>query len=462
MMTGPADERESAGADTGDPLVQRCEVLLRGDGAGGDRPRHAFFVPGRIEVLGKHTDYGGGRSLVAAVDRGIRIVATPREDSAVRVTDAVTGARVAFEMAADLTPGDGWVRYPMTVARRLARDWGAPLAGADIAFASNLPPAAGLSSSSALVTAVYLVLAAINRLDTRAAYRARITAPERLADYLAAIENGRPFHGLGEDIGEHVGVGTEGGSEDHTAILCARPGALVQYAYAPARFERAVRVPAGVCFVIAVSGMTAEKAGAARVSYNDAARRLQAATALWNARTGRADATLGAVLHAAAADVTEADSAARVRAVLRAAADDALFTRVEQFIAETVDIVPAGADALARGDLAAFGALADWSQALAAAALGNQVPETVALAASARRLGALAASAFGAGFGGSVWALVTADGADAFTTAWRAAYVERFPRRAADADFFATRAGRPAHRILTAHGGTAARTGAEP
>ena len=48
----------------------------------------AFFVPGRIEVLGKHTDYAGGRSLLCAVERGFAVLATPRDDAVVRAVDA--------------------------------------------------------------------------------------------------------------------------------------------------------------------------------------------------------------------------------------------------------------------------------------------------------------------------------------------------------------------------------------
>ena len=59
-------------------LFERAARQLHTDGATG--PARAYFVPGRIEVLGKHTDYCGGGSLVAAVERGICIVATPRTD----------------------------------------------------------------------------------------------------------------------------------------------------------------------------------------------------------------------------------------------------------------------------------------------------------------------------------------------------------------------------------------------
>ena len=49
---------------------------------------HYWFVPGRIEFLGKHTDYAGGRSLICTVERGFCVVATPRGDDVIRITDA--------------------------------------------------------------------------------------------------------------------------------------------------------------------------------------------------------------------------------------------------------------------------------------------------------------------------------------------------------------------------------------
>jgi galactokinase len=69
------------------------------------------------------------------------------------------------------------------------------------------------------------------------------------------------------------------------------------------------------------------------------------------------------------------------------------------------------------------------------------------LARSAREEGALAASAFGAGFGGSVWAMCRASDADAFSRRWEARYFEEFPERRARARFFATRPGPPAVRL---------------
>ena len=80
--------------------------------------------------------------------------------------------------------------------------------------------------------------------------------------------------------------------------------------------------------------------------------------------------------------------------------------------------IPVAVDAFRRADAETLGQLAGDSQADAEDLLANQVAETVALAGSARRLGAIAASSFGAGFGGSIWAIVPADAADEFASRW--------------------------------------------
>ena len=95
---------------------------------------------------------------------------------------------------------------------------------------------------------------------------------------------------------------------------------------------------------------------------------------------------------------------------------------------ESRTIVPGAGDALRDGDLTRFGALVDRSQEAAGAWLGNQVPETACLAREARRLGAAAASAFGAGFGGSVWALVAEDACGEFLRGVASRLRARAPR----------------------------------
>ena len=107
----------------------------------------------------------------------------------------------------------------------------------------------------------------------------------------------------------------------------------------------------------------------------------------------------------------------------------------------------AAGDALEVGDLVALGELVDRSQRGAELLLGNQVPETFHLARSARSLGAAAASAFGAGFGGSVWALVKRSEGQHFADCWLDSYAASFPEQATRATFFLTGAGPAAMRL---------------
>ncbi len=118
--------------------------------------------------------------------------------------------------------------------------------------------------------------------------------------------------------------------------------------------------------------------------------------------------------------------------------------RFAQFREEVEVIVPGVGDALRDRDFGALGTLVDRSMAMAEYALRNQVPETSFLTRAARERGAVAASAFGAGFGGAVWAMVRADGANDWLDAWRMAYAAEFPRRAERAQWLVTRPGAPA------------------
>ena len=422
-------------------------LFARAAGALPPRParsrRTAFFVPGRIEVLGKHTDYAGGRSLLCAASHGFCLVGQLRADSRVRVISAATGSEAEWVIGPDLQPvlGD-WSNYPATVVRRLARNFPEMTAGADLAFDSDLPPASGMSSSSAFMIAVFLALADLNGLGQSPAYREAISSREALAAYLATIENGRSFGALAGDRG----VGTFGGSEDHTAILCCKAGTLSQYRFGPVTFERDLAVAPGLAFLVAFSGVLAEKTAAAMATYNRASLAAARILAIWQQASGCSAPTLES---AAAASAGAPDDIRR--AIVEAGDDEfgtgCLLERFDQFLLESRAIVPEAGDALIRGDLARFGALVDRSQEAAERWLGNQIPETVTLAREARRLGAAAASAFGGGFGGSVWALVPRDRAGSFAREWHAAYRERFPGPASCARFFETSAGPSAMRI---------------
>jgi galactokinase len=352
------------------------------------------------------------------------------------------GFHTEFALDPDLVPVAGrWTTYPMTVARRMARNFAEARRGADLTFASDLPSAAGMSSSSALVVAVFLALAEVNRLGDTSAWRQHLATPESLAGYLGCIENGQSFGPFEDDRG----VGTFGGSEDHTAILCCRAGVLSQFAFCPVRPEAEVAWPPGMRLVIAVSGIRAPKTGGARERYNRAALAAGQVLSRWNSKRGRTDPTLAAVARVPGA-IDE------LREDLRAGGEPGLpsghlLARFEQFLEESEVIIPAAMVALGRGDFGTFGELVDRSQAAAEWGLGNQVPETVGLTRSARELGAAAASAFGAGFGGSVWAMARESQAADFAREWAARYRRDFPVASLQSEFIVTLPGPGARRL---------------
>jgi galactokinase len=385
----------------------------------------AWFVPGRIEIFGKHTDYAGGRSLLCATEQGFCVMSAPRTDRLLRIVDPRRQSSVMLE--ANQTSADvKWATYPLAVLRRLDRNFPGAIRGADIILDNNLPSASGLSTSSALIVAMLLVLSRANQLEATEAWTDNIKSIEDLAAYAATIENGSSFRGLAGASG----VGTEGGSEDHTAILCSEANRLAQFAFCPTRRERTLTCPEDVVFAIAFSGLAARKTGEARDDYNRASQQVQHVLARWNAEMARTDVSLAAALASAP------DAASRLRELLGDESD--AIARVDQFVEESGVLVPAAADQFARADWRGLGETAARSQELAERVLRNQVPETVTLVREARALGAHAASAFGAGFGGSVWALVDRSTAAAFLERWHNAYASAHAAAAARAAFFVT------------------------
>jgi len=400
-----------------------------------------YVVPGRIELVGKHVDYAGGRSLTCAVDRAITVDARPLDEPVIRVRQQ--SQRGAVEVA--LLPGvertrrsARWSSYVVAVARRFARDFPDALRGVELLVASDLPRSAGLSSSSAFVVAIATALMDANSMEDDPAGRAIFADPLARAEYFGAMETGAPY----ADFPGDAGVGVRGGAQDHVAIVCARAESVGQFAYLPARLERRIPWPAEYSIAVGVSGITATKTGNARARYNRVADSTRALVRAWNEATGRADVTLADALASAP------DAGERLHRLAEQGAEefdgDYLGPRFAQFREEVEVIVPGVGDAMRDGDLAALGALVDRSMAMAEQALRNQVPETSFLARAAREGGAVAASAFGAGFGGAVWAMVRTADADAFVAAWRAAYADAFPRRAARAHWLVTRPGGPA------------------
>lgn len=422
-------------------LASRVRACLEQTIAGA--PTHWWWVPGRVEVFGKHTDYGGGPSLVGALPRGFLLAGRRRDDGIVRVLDS--GDHSAFELnlstgASSPSEVTGWRRYVNVLARRLARDFpGAPV-GADLALGSDLPRASGMSSSSALVVGVANALVELAGIDRRADFLEAIPTRAALGGYFGCLENGLAFGPFPGD----AGLGTFGGSEDQTAILCSRPGHLSSFTYMPVRPVAEVALPEAWAFVFASSGVAAEKAGRAQALYNRASLGVRALIDLWRAHAGPIE-SLTAMLGADPAAETRLRRLIDTHAVGGWAPAE-LHTRLTHFARE-IPRVGAAVAAFAAGDAAALGRLSAESHRDADRLLGNQLPETNALVALAREAGAFAASAFGAGFGGSVWALVEPGrlgvSADAFGDRWLSSYLARFPGHVGKSTVFAARPGLP-------------------
>ena len=450
MTAAFAERLAGIGFDATDLDARRSllEMVLRAfEIRAGGHPESAWWVPGRLEVFGKHTDYAGGHSLVCGVPRGFLFVMRPRRDRQVRLLDArrdeefaVDAERTAARDSAATPSTDprhaGWRNYAHVVVHRLRGNFPGAALGADIVFASDLSSASGMSSSSALVTGLAAALSSRAGLHARDEWRANVSGPEDEASYYACVENGMSFGTLAGD----AGVGTHGGSEDHAAIVCGRAGELTAWRFVPMQRVAGAPLPADWVFVVAATGVAARKTGDARESYNELSRRAGELLELWRRQVSPA-ASLGAAL------ADGADACERLLALVGHTGEaEALERRLLHFRREDAR-VSAAVEAFRAGDVQRLGELAGGSQRDAESLLGNQVRETVHLARSARALGAMAASSFGAGFGGSVWALVRKADAGAFGHRWMADFRRRFPCRVAAAAF-TMRPGPPLTRVV--------------
>jgi len=421
-------------------LFAQAANVLTSHGVQPTTAAKAFFVPGRVEVVGKHTDYAGGRSLLAAISKGFCIVTIDRDDDWCRfMSTSMEGDAITVKMCKDAEPRAGhWSNYPVTALKRQSSNFAeGGLKGVDMAIACDLPGASGMSSSSAIICGVWLALNARNQFDQRQAYKDNIQNAEDLMEYLGCNENGQNFKNL---LGDK-GVGTFGGSEDHTAIMSCTSGHLHMYSYCPTVNEGAIAFPADKCFVIGVSGAIAEKTGAKMKDYNDAALLAKEAASVYI----QSVSDVISPPHLANVVKHAKGNADTIRAAIKAhftKGNTAAFTqkqllrRFDQFFAESEEIVSAVSQAFGEDRDDALASLVDRSQLLTDTHLQNQVEETVFLAKTAREFGAIAASAFGAGFGGSVWAYTTKENAQTFMTKWKESYNQNFPEASKQASFF--------------------------
>ena len=125
----------------------------------GALPEMVCFAPGRVNLIGEHTDYNGGHVFPCALHLGIECAASPRGDRTLRFYSANFPSAGVSECSADESVRTGgWSDYPMAVIRTYCRFGYAPKSGADFLIKGNLPDGAGLSSSAALEVLIGRVL----------------------------------------------------------------------------------------------------------------------------------------------------------------------------------------------------------------------------------------------------------------------------------------------------------------
>jgi galactokinase len=160
----------------------------------GRQPVGVWAAPGRVNLIGEHTDYNDGYVMPFALAQRVLIAAAPRDDGAWSVTSLNNDSTEIFQTA-DLQPGmTGWQAYVAGVVWALQQA-GHRVGGADLVLTSDVPEGAGLSSSAALECAVLTTLADLNDLDisgldraklARLAENAFVGAPTGLMDQAAA------------------------------------------------------------------------------------------------------------------------------------------------------------------------------------------------------------------------------------------------------------------------------------
>ena len=121
------------------------------------------FAPGRVELLGNHTDYNEGLALAAAIDLGVTIRAEKLDADVIEVSSETNGREVSVSLKNLARLGEErWANYPIGVIKIL-REAGFEIGGLRLQVSSNLPPGSGLSSSAAFEVAT--AVAALELFD---------------------------------------------------------------------------------------------------------------------------------------------------------------------------------------------------------------------------------------------------------------------------------------------------------
>ena len=130
----------------------------------GTPPTITAEAPGRVNLIGEHTDYNQGFVLPIAIDRSVAVAAAPNSDERVRVVALDPEECDDFALDSVETPGDGWRNYVRGCVWALG-EAGHPLRGADLAITGDIPQGSGLSSSAALELAIAGALCAVAEIS---------------------------------------------------------------------------------------------------------------------------------------------------------------------------------------------------------------------------------------------------------------------------------------------------------
>lgn len=373
------------------PLGRWNFLLPLFHGTYGATPELFIRVPGRVNLIGEHVDYNGLPVLPMALRREVAMVLRPRRDSRIRLANAgpdYDPLDLRIRSSAPTGPAGDWGNYVVAPARHLSELHGT-LAGFDAVMDSDVPAAAGLASSAALVVAVGIALDAVNGLG-----HGRI----ELAEHLAEAERL---------------VGTRGGGMDQAAALCARPRHALKIEFLPLRVSHR-RVPEGWRFMVAHSLVKAEKSAGALHAYNRRVR--ECAEALQQLRPVLDDGQ-GVGYRELLARHEPDELMEMARAVL----DDTLFARFRHVVTEGRR-VQQGQAALLADDRKRFGALMRASHRSLREDFEVSCAELDRLVELARSAGADGARLTGAGFGGCVVILAEEDHAADIVSALEEGY----------------------------------------
>jgi len=318
-------------------------------------PSHATaFGPGRVNLIGEHTDYNDGLALPFAISDGVTVRATAREDRLIEAVASDLGEDDGFELG-EVDHAEGWRAFVRGAAGELELA-GVALSGAELAIAGTVPRGSGLSSSAALEVA--LVLALLSVSDA--------AEPDRLelAKLCSRIENDW--------------VGAQTGLLDQIASLCGAADRALAIDFRTLEVQPVALELGDYRLVTLDSGEEHTHAGS---GYNQ--RRAECAEAA--ARLGLES----------------------LRDATPAMADglDEPFSRRARHVITENQRVRAAVEALERRDLDELGRLLDASHASLRDCYEVSTPAVEAAVARCKRAGALGARIMGGGFGGSVLAL---------------------------------------------------------